>query len=449
MGDIHSYKTMEGSRLFPPSGSVVARRATSVTTTSVLERLLLVLIIVVLPLENHIRKVPGYSILFFLFGIVAIYVVLNRPWALKRAICHPVFRAAFGFLGLSLAIEYTHPYSDTSEILRIGQMILGGIVVASICRDLASLQAALLGYVVAGIWVSVVLFLTSYGALQAGNPMDFNEASLLRVEAFMENPVQGNLNGMAFVAAQGTVVAFASALTARSVLLRSFLMSAGLFCLVATFLPMSRSGVVIAIVSCASVLYAFGLRRGKAMLLAALIVGAIFMWVPESVWTRMSFSTETYDGKMEGRALVYMAAIEHFPEYAITGVGAGNFWSSWGPRSRFAGGDGMLSGSHNCFFQVTLYWGVGALVVLLSVLWQAYRNLPRHCNREPESLCLVGISVSLLLLSLVVHNVYAKEFSLGLGMLVGARCWIWPIGVVQSVKRQDALSPSSLLSIRA
>jgi hypothetical protein len=431
MGDIHSYKTMEGARLFPPSGSVVARRVTTVTTTSVLERLLLALMIVILPLEDHFILVPDFSMTFVVFGIVGMYVLLNRSIALGLVLRHPLFVAAYAFLGVAVLVELFHPNADFFEIGRIGQMIAGAILIASICRDRSSLKAACYGYVVTGIWLSLVLFLTSYDVLQGAKPMDFHEASQLRGEAFEENPVEGNLNGMAFVAAQGTVVAFASALTARSVLLRNFLMSAGLFCLVATFLPMSRSGVVIAIVSCASVLYTFGLRRGKAMLLAALTVGAIFMWVPESVWTRMSFSTETYDGKMEGRARVYMAAIEHFPEYAIAGVGAGNFWSSWGRKSHFAKGGGV-SGAHNSFLQVTLYWGILGLVSLLVLLWQAYRCLPRYCNLEAESLCLLGIGVSLLLLSVVTHNVYAKQFSLGLGMLVGARCWIWPTGVVPS-----------------
>lgn len=408
-----------------------SRKVSTVKATSLFEKSLLFLIIVALPLEDHLHIVPGFSILFFIFGIVAIYVLLHRPWVLTSTIRHPVFKAAYVFLGLSLFIEYTHPYTDLGEIIRIGQMVIGAILVATLCRDHACLKAGCYGYIVAGIWLSILLYLSSYGVLAGAQATDFAEASKLRAETFGESPLQANLNRMAFFAAQGTVVALASALTVRSSLSRNLFMGIGLFCLVATFLPLSRGGVVIAIVSCASVMYAYGLRQGKALILAALMVGAMFMWVPDAVWTRMSFSTESHDGKLEGRAQVYLAAVEHFPEYAITGVGAGNFWSSWGRTSHFAMSYGV-AGAHNCFLQVTLYWGIAALGALLVLLWRAYRCLPISCGRYQSSLCLLGVAISLLLLSTVMHNVYAKQFSLGLGLLVASRLWIWPNGVIPS-----------------
>jgi hypothetical protein len=89
------------------------------------------------------------------------------------------------------------------------------------------------------------------------------------------------------------------------------------------------------------------------------------------------------------------------------------------------GGEGVL-GSHNGFFQVTIYWGLIGLGGLLWLIWRAYRCLPKHDGTDPLALCLVGISLSLFLMLTAQHNLYAKEFAVGLGLLVVGDCWIWP-----------------------
>src|SRR5688572_5219245 len=166
---------MDSSRLFPPSDSMVTRRATTVTSTSVVERLLLILIILVLPLEDHLLIIPEISVLFIIFGVVAVYVLLARPWAFASTMRDPVFKAAYVFLGLSLFIEYAHPYSDHREIIRIGQMIIGAVLVAAICRDQACLKAGCYGYIATGIWLSILLYGTSYGVLVGASVTDFDE----------------------------------------------------------------------------------------------------------------------------------------------------------------------------------------------------------------------------------------------------------------------------------
>ncbi|WP_447603647.1 O-antigen ligase family protein [Nitrospira sp. Nam80] len=397
--------------------------------TSVFERVLLLLTIVALPADDHFRIVPGYSILFLLFVVLGIYVLAVRFAQLLITLSQPTILACLLFLALAGLIEFTHPLSSYSELIRIAQMILGGILIGSICRDLQAIRMACYGYLVAGVWLSVLLFLTSYGALNAATASDFHEASQLRDAAFDENPLQANLNTMAFGAGQAAIVALAWALSRQESRFRLLFIGVGLFCLVGAFLPLSRGGVAITIISCVSVMYAFGLRHGKALLIAVVIAATIASVVPQAVWSRMSFSFEEKEGKIEGRALIYQAAIDHLPDYLLTGVGAGNFWSGWGRRSEFAT-YGRTGGAHNCFFQVTLYWGMLGAAALALVFWNAYRCVPRACSREASALCLLGIGVGLLLFSMVVHNLYSKEFSLGLGLLVGARTWVWPYGVV-------------------
>ena len=413
--------------------------AGEIAATSGLEKLFLFTTIVALPSENHFTFLPGFSLIFLLFGAIALYVVFFRFSELLQTLCHPLFLAAFLFLGYGVLMELTHDNASYGELFRVAQMIVGAVLLATICRDWPALRSACHGYLIAGVFLSALLFFTSYGALSQATTANFQEASELRVSAFENNPLEANLNSMAFGAGQAAVVALAWALAARQSVYRGFYMAAGVICMIGSFLPLSRGGVAITIAACASVMYAFGLRHGKPLLIAVLLGGAVLMWVPQSVWSRMSFSFEEREGKVEGRARVYGTAIDHLPEYVLTGIGAGNFWSAWGLKTELSTG-GRVTGSHNCFIQVTLYWGILGLLTLLLIFWQAYRCIPRYSNRDAAALSLIGIAVSLGLYSMVIHSVYAKDFSLGLGLLAGGHRWIWPQGLVVG-RLSDAQSP--------
>lgn len=406
------------------------RQAWKGVPTTVIERTLVALVIVALPTENYFLFIPGFSLQFVLFGLMAAYVLSFRYSVLLNVAGHPALLAAYLFVALGFIMEWTHDYASYYELIRVGQMIAGALLMAVLCRDLPALRVACFGYWVAGLCLSVMLFLTSYGTLSAANATDFQAASQLRAEAFEDNPLQANLNNMAFSAGQAAVIALSWSLISQRPLQRWWLGSTGLFCLIGAFLPLSRSGVVIVLSACMSVLYAFGFRRVKGFLIAAILGGVVLMLVPQAVWSRMSFTFEQHDGKTEGRALIYGTALERLPEYFLTGIGAGNFWSHWGRETEFASASGRVSGAHNCFLQVTLYWGIAGLLALLAIFWQASRCLPRGANREPAALAIVGIGVSILLFSMVSHNIYAKEFTLALGLLVGAHRWIWPYGVL-------------------
>jgi O-antigen ligase len=169
-------------------------------------------------------------------------------------------------------------------------------------------------------------------------------------------------------------------------------------------------------------------------MLAAILGIVMLMWVPDAVFSRMAFSTQADHGKMEARARIYTTAIKTISKHALTGVGLGNFYGSWGRSTdfvKFYNGRPVVLGPHNWYFAVTIYWGIGGLLALSLVVYQAYRCLPKRCGADSLSLCLLGIAVSLFLLSLVTHVFVFKAFSLGFGLLAGARLWIWPQNIAQ------------------
>jgi hypothetical protein len=417
-------------------------RASARYPTTRAEHILLMMTILLLPLQTYIPPIAGFSIMYIMFIILAGYVVSSRPSCLAKTWSQPLFLAAYVMLILTSLIELSHPYPNIPEIVRFGLIFAGGMFVAVLCRDRQALNTVVYGYLIAGLMMAILLFMTVYGGLQGAEATTFKEATRLRLQVFEENPLEANLNYMAFVAAQGAVVALVLALTARSLFRRILFSGIALLCLVGAFLPLSRSGIVIVIATSGIVLVSYGIKRMWTLMLVAVLGIGMFIWVPEAVYSRLTFSMETEHGKMEARARLMDAAIRHFPEYALDGVGRGNFWGPWGKQSYFTKASGELRGPHNWYIAATVYWGVIGFLTLSIVVYQAYRCLPRHCGASSLSLCLLGIAVSLFLLTLVTHVLANKAMALGFGLLVAARLWIWPQGIVLTASKGPSPLPS-------
>lgn len=408
------------------SGSRVSRLTTRT------ERLLILISIVLLPLQDHFPTVAGASVSFLIFVALGAYVFLNRLRALGRIWQHPVFIAAYVFIGVCALLEFSSPLSRYDQISRFALMIGGAICVAVLTRDRSALAAGLYGYMGAALWVGGVLYLTSYGTLHGASADDFGEASALREETIANSPIQANLNGMGFVCAQGAIAAFGLSLSNRVKQRRILLLGVVAFCFVAAFLTMSRGTALICLVSFSAILYTHGFRHGKALVIAVILGVGIYMAVPDAVWSRMSYSTEqSQDGKMEARAWLYTTLLNRLPEYIVAGVGSGNYYSKWGFEKGLAK-KRTVAGAHNSLLQITIFWGALGLLLFLWIMWLTYRTTPLHCSRDELSLALLGIVVSLGVWILQQHGFYDKTFSIGLGLLIGARQWIWPSGIVSA-----------------
>jgi hypothetical protein len=225
------------------------------------------------------------------------------------------------------------------------------------------------------------------------------------------------------------VVALALGLTAKARLQQYVFLVISAFCAVATFLPMSRSGILILTVTATAIFYAHGIMRARVIGAAVILVILALLVVPKAVFTRMVISTETkgaWAGSASGqyadaRVSTYLTVIEYFPEYILTGLGASHFYGDWGMNSKYG-----LGGTHNVIAEVTVYWGLLGLLAILTLFWQAYRCLPQYSGAEPLCLCLRGIVISIMVYSIFTHNLENKEFAIALGLLAGSDRWIWP-----------------------
>lgn len=410
--------------------------------TTLAGRVLLFTSIVMLPLQDYFPQVAGMSTSFLIFAALAVYVIVNCPHSLGKIWSHPVFVAAYVFIGVSALLEFSSPLSRYSDIIRFGHMITGAVCIAAVCRDRSTLAAGLYGYIATALWVAVVLYLTAYGTLQgmAASSGDFHEADKIRAQAFENKPMKANLDALGFICAQGAIVAFALSLSDKVKHFRLLLLGIVAFCLVASFLPMSRGAAMVCLVCLAAISYTQGVRHGKVLIFACVLGAVVYMVVPDAVWSRMVYTTEVGEsGKMESRAKLYTTALNRLPEYVVAGVGAGNFFEKWGYEKWYTKqihGVVVPIAAHNTPLAITVYWGIMGLSIFAWFIWCLYRSIPFGCGRDGLALALLGIILSLSLYMMQIHGFYDKQFALGIGLLVGARQWIWPRGVVE--RRADS-----------
>lgn len=224
------------------------------------------------------------------------------------------------------------------------------------------------------------------------------------------------------------------------------MLGAGAFCLIASLLPMSRGVAGVSVLSFMVIFYVQGFRYGKALVLAVIVGMIVYIVTPDAIWSRMVFSTEVgKSGKKESRMQLYDTALDRLPEYIAGGVGVGNYFGKWGLEKGFArhrDGVTIAHGVHNSFLAITIYWGVLGLLMFLWIIWCVYRSIPLRCGNDELSLALVGILVSIGLWLWQVHGFYDKPFAFAVGMIVGARQWIWPMGVVsEAAVKERPLAP--------
>jgi len=376
--------------------------------------------------------------MYLIFAAMATYVFFWRFNAFLITARKGVFLAGFIFVGVGFLMEFAHEGNDYAEIIRIGMMILAGLFMASLLRDRQALSVSLWGFLIAGLWLSGVLFLSMYGVVSSATGDNFQEAADIRDAAGAERSVEGDLNIMSFFAAQGAVVALGLGLNARTLQRRSIFLAIGGFCIIGTFLPMSRGGILALALSFAAVLYTYGLCKPRVLAMGAIVLSFVLMWVPDVIFSRMTVTIEETPGeRVEGRSQIYMRVVENFPEYFLTGVGRDNFYHEWGKQNGFMlDGKNYVLGTHNSFAQVTIYWGLAGLVTFLVFVWKGYRCLPTRWEGDPLKICVLGLSVAVLCNMMVVHTIYAKQFSIALGILGGISTWIWPRVALRSGQRK-------------
>src|SRR6185312_9879519 len=114
--------------------------------TTPLERFLLFIVAIALPFENSVASISGRSILFFLYAAIGLFLGFTRPESLIKTALQPIYLAGAAFVLVAFACESGHLNSDYTIAKSIFQMLLGSIMLASMCRDQRALATLCFGF---------------------------------------------------------------------------------------------------------------------------------------------------------------------------------------------------------------------------------------------------------------------------------------------------------------
>jgi len=380
----------------------------------------------VTPLLDTLPSLGEFSVAWIWFTAIGGYIFLERGRAFGRAWQQTVFLLAYGFIAAGTVMELLHPSPDFRDLIRFVQTIGGAVLITSLCRDRRAMQAGLYGFLLLSCLLTVVLLVTSYGDLRAAEVEGFDEASQLRGSVYRREGVEEllkDLNRVSFLCGMGALVALGLAAKSSKNSLTWF--GLAIFCLLGTFLPLSRSGILIVGFSGLAILFA---RRGKfveGVLTVIVIAACLYAITPPAVFERFK-TNDSQPGKIDLRQRIFEGVLRSLPEFYLSGVGTSDYWNGWAAKQGIATRARKPLGAHNSMFQVWIYWGLPGLLTFLALLFAAYRCLPRGCGRDALALCLLGLTLAMVFRLSFTHAFYVKDFTAVTGLLAAARLWIWP-----------------------
>lgn len=388
----------------------------------ILDRVVLFCTTALVPRLDH-YDLGAFSLAWLYFAGLAIYVLLRRPRL--KFLRQPVVPAAGVFIAYCALYEFLEPFTRLEDIFRFAQSIAGGLLIATLCTDRTAMKYALLGLLAGSLWLSMDVYRASYHTLSVANPVTFAQASQLRAETMGSLGIAANLNRVGFLCAEGAVVAFSFAFFAVTAVSRVVFTGLGVPCLLGTLLVQSRSATLIVLVTGA---FLVATCRGRRLwVLSAVIILFCVFWIitPAAAFGRFAVAATRPTGEInDARVRVYEAALRTMPQYALTGVGAGRFFSYWAVENGMEI-EGRVLGAHNAYLQILINWGLAGLALFLVFLWSVYRCLPTRCWTEGYSFTLLGLAIAMAIRLAFEHDFYVKDLGLLVGLLVAGKTWIW------------------------
>ncbi len=374
-----------------------------------------------LALEESLPRIGPVSVGFILFAIVGVYVFFRRPGSFRSVLGMPL-PLAFGVLVLIGLISEVSRYDPMFHYpRRIGLMALGMIVVATLVRSRAAIRASLLAFLFVASVQAAIVGLSSGETLYSTAASDYFTATSARIAAFKDIPIQGNFNRLAFIIGIGGVLGLVVAGTLQSFRSRLLVRTLSMLCFFGVAFLASRSAILATLASATALVVLRQKKRGRSALIAACLLAVLWFAMPGVSRARLSFGEVSATGREDGRTQVYRKTLSNIPEVLPFGVGEARYWNEWA----FDVLQHRL-GTHSAPLQFIVTWGFPGILALLLVVAGVIRSLPRIRVDDPLRFGMWAIAVGVLVRWLASHTVYDKEFSVLLGIIVGAQALVWP-----------------------
>jgi hypothetical protein len=385
---------------------------------------LLVALVLLLPIEQRLGALPGpgplpsVSVPWVVFAVMASVALLRRRSDLPAMARERALLFAASLFVVALVMEVVHPATDLSDPIRIGQAAAGAALIAMFCRDDRAMRFTLGATIVSGVGTSLVIIGFTYAEWRGSEDLSFNEVTAVRDQVWDPGPLLLDLHYAPFIAVLGAVAAFALSLGAIRRRDRLLLLLAAAICFLGAVMTTSRAAIAASLLASAVILACERGRRvrGAAALLGVLV--AVVAVAPNVVFDRLEISST------DTRTRLAEATVDEAGDYLPFGVGGGHYEKTWASEHGFVRrSTGQVQGTHNSFVQVTVFWGLGALVALTGIVVEAWRSLRRSTLGPPQRTALWAMATAALVYLVFSHTLYDKTFVLVLGLSLAAGHW--------------------------
>lgn len=399
---------------------------TSEIRSTLFDRVLIFLLVFSIYFEANLPFVGTASTPFIIFGFTFIYLAATRIKTLLRLFSSKYFIASVLFAIVCVFMETLHPFANYDFIFRYLNMTFGIFCIAVLCRDRTSIEIALFTFILASALQSVILISGSFHLLKGFTAFGFYDASRARIEAFEEIFLRGNLNEISYFSSIGALIGMIWIYYEKQNWKRWLIIGLTVPSILGVFFPASRTGALIFFASTLIFFLKTKVNLRKWILPAGLLALLLIVAIPDVIWVRLSSIIHLSElQESDSRTKVFSAIISHVDQYLFTGVGSGNYWHGWavsaGITNRFTTDIAMAA--HNAFFQLWMYWGLPAMLSFCLLIWIFSKAVDRNISGDRIKTSLYIFVLMIPMIFLFYHSFYHKSFSIGLGMLIGARFW--------------------------
>ncbi len=395
-----------------------------------IEGSLLFFMLFILPFQNEIEILPGFSLVWGIFGLVGLYCLFVIPDRLNKNLFHPLLLIFYPLVAWAFLIETFSDHRSYSECFQILQMLVGAGLITTLMSAGHHQRVALYGLIAGGVYLSALLLSQAYQVLLGASVANAYGASAVRVEVFRDLQMNANLNEMAFYLAISSMSCLVLALDKASAWQARLLAYLCLvFCALGALMPMSRGGAIVLIVSLLAVVRGYRKSFGGIVVVGGVLVGIIALLIPQVVLTRLTATNTEYQGKEDSRMVLVQNFFNEFSEFWWRGVGTNNYWEAWGHQHGFVFKEGFTVGTHNALFQAWVYWGFVGAILFVGSYFIFLKSIAFLERGTLEASFVKSLSVSLVVLLAVTHILFAKEISIILGL---------GIGLMETVKRTES-----------
>ncbi len=151
---------------------------------------------------------------------------------------------------------------------------------------------------------------------------------------------------------------------------------------VASILRSGSRGAALALFACGALYWKYSKSKMISSIAIVMFIAGFWIVAPEA-WKERFASAQDYeeDATASARIELWKGGLAMFVDNPILGVGMNNFSSSWLSKYRPAN-TGGASVPHNIFIQAMSELGIGGLLVVIAILYLAFRR-----NRETRKIC--------------------------------------------------------------